>query len=151
MLEIPTSTPERNVASTSSSSSSFPFFPSFTSPPLRLTLRYLSSYLITVSVTISIFFFRESIIVRGTSSSERINGAYLTRGSSISMFLRVRLHTVRRILFLPSFLPCAPTRTSHCRLARVLSLSPPAPSLSISLQPSKSFVCIFCIETGALR
>lgn len=147
MLEIPTSTPERNVASTSSSSSSFPFFPSFTSPPLRLTLRYLSSYLITVSVTISIFFFRESIIVRGTSSSERINGAYLTRGSSISMFLRVRLHTYS----LPSFLPCAPTRTSHCRLARVLSLSPPAPSLSISLQPSKSFVCIFCIETGALR
>lgn len=104
MLEIPTSTPERNVASTSSSSSSFPFFPSLTSPPLRLTLRYLSSYLITVSVTISIFFFRESIIVRGTSSSERINGAYLTRGSSISMFLRVRVHTVRRILFLPSFL-----------------------------------------------
>lgn len=147
MLEIPTSTPERNVASTSSSSSSFPFFPSFTSPPLRLTLRYLSSYLITVSVTISIFFFRESIIVRGTSSSERINGAYLTRGSSISMFFRVRLHTYS----LPSFLPCAPTRTSHCRLARVLSLSPPAPSLSISLQPSKSFVCIFCIETGALR
>lgn len=147
MLEIPTSTPERNVASTSSSSSSFPFFPSFTSPPLRLTLRYLSSYLITVSVTISIFFFRESIIVRGTSSSERINGAYLTRGSSISMFLRVRLHTYS----LPSFLPCAPTRTSHCRLARVLSLSPPAPSLSISFQPSKSFVCIFCIETGALR
>lgn len=147
MLEIPTSTPERNVASTSSSSSSFPFFPSFTSPPLRLTLRYLSSYLITVSVTISIFFFRESIIVRGTSSSERINGAYLTRGSSISMFLRVRLHTYS----LPSFLPCAPIRTSHCRLARVLSLSPAAPSLSISLQPSKSFVCIFCIETGALR
>lgn len=143
MLEIPTSTPERNVASTSSSSSSFPFFPSFTSPPLRLTLRYLSSYLITVSVTISIFFFRESIIVRGTSSSERINGAYLTRGSSISMFFRVRLYTYS----LPSFLPCAP----HCRLARVLSLSPPVPSLSISLQPSKSFVCIFCIETGALR
>lgn len=124
MLEIPTSTPERNVASTSSSSSSFPFFPSFTSPPLRLTLRYLSSYLITVSVTISIFFFRESIIVRGTSSSERINGAYLTRGSSISMFLR--LHRCTTTYVFSSFLPSlrAYTYVSLSTRARSIAFSP---------------------------